>query len=66
MHIVWKISKIILFILLGLVILLFVAGLFIEPMAERLLIKEIDKAGKGQYTLKLEDVKVSLLRETSA
>ena len=62
MRIIWKITKVILFFLLGLLILLFVAGFFIEPFAKRLLVQEVGKAGKGQYALRFDDIDVSLLR----
>lgn len=62
MRVAWTLAKIILFTLLGIVILLFVAGFFVEPIAKRLLIKEVGKAGKGQYTLQLDELNISLLQ----
>lgn len=62
MHIVWKISKGILFFLLGLILLLFVAGFFLEPVARRMLLKEVNQVGEGQYSLQLEDLSLSLLQ----
>lgn len=62
MHIARTFAKIILFTLLGLLILLFVAGFFIEPMAKRLLVEQVEKAGKGQYSLQLDSVSISLLQ----
>lgn len=62
MRIAWTLAKIILFTLLGILILLFVADFFVEPIAKRLLIEEVGKAGKGQYTLELDELSISLLQ----
>ena len=61
MHTLKKVGKIFLYIILGLVILLFVAGLFIDPIAKRIMIKQVDKAAGGQYSLALDDVDISIL-----
>lgn len=62
MRLAWKIVKIFLYFIFGLILLLFIAGLFVDPIAKRLLEKEAGKAGKGQYSLHLGDVQVSMLR----
>lgn len=62
MRLFWKIVKIFIYILGGLVVLLFAASFFIEPLAKRLLEKEVGKADEGQYSLQLEEVSLSLLQ----
>ena len=61
MKILKKAGKILLYIIAGLVVLLFVAGLFIDPIAKNLLEKQVNKAAEGQYTLVLDDLDVSIL-----
>jgi hypothetical protein len=62
MQLVWNIIKIFLYLFFGLILLLFMAGFFADPIAKRLLEKEVGQAGEGQYALQVKDVQVSLLR----
>ncbi len=62
MNILKKAGKILLYILAGLLVLLFIAGLFLDPIAKDLLEKQVSKAAKGQYTLALNDLDVSILQ----
>ena len=61
MHTLKKVGKVFLYLILGLVVLLFVAGLFIDPIAKKIMIKQVDKAAGGQYSLALDDVDISIL-----
>lgn len=61
MHILKKIGKVFLYILLGIIILLFVVGLFLDPIAKRVLENQVAKADEGQYSLSLDAVDVSVL-----
>lgn len=62
MHIVNKIGKVFLYILLGILVLLLVVSLFVDPVAKRMLEKQVSNAAKGQYSLELNEVDISLLR----
>lgn len=61
MQILKKIGKIFLYIILGIIILLFIAGLFLDPIAKRVLEDQVANADEGQYSLSLESVDVSVL-----
>lgn len=56
-----KIGKIFLYILGGLVLLLFLAGLFIDPIAKKIMEDQAARAAEGQFSLALEEVDVSIL-----
>lgn len=62
MKILKKAGKILLYIIAGLLILLFIAGLFLDPVAKNLLEKQVAKAGEGQYSLVLDDLDISLIQ----
>lgn len=49
------------YIIAGLIILLFLVGLFIDPIARNLLEKQVAKAAEGQYTLALDELDISIL-----
>lgn len=61
MHILKKIGKIFLYVLLGIVVLLFIVGLFLDPIAKRVLEDQVANVDEGQYSLNLESVDVSVL-----
>jgi hypothetical protein len=62
MEIAKKIGKVVLYIILGIFILLIVISLFIDPIAKRFLENQVAKADEGQYSLRLDEVDISLLR----
>lgn len=61
MEVLKKIGKVVLYIIAGLIILLFVAGLFIDPIVKNLLEKQVSNAAEGQYSLRIEDLDISVL-----
>ncbi len=61
MKVIKKVGKVFLYIVLGLIVLLFVAGLFIDPIAKRVMVNQVDKAAEGQYSLSLDEVDISIL-----
>lgn len=61
MHIIKKTGKILLYIVSGILVLLLIIGLLIDPIARRMLEKQANTAAEGQYTLQLDEVDISLL-----
>lgn len=61
MSVLKKIGKVFLYIILGIVILLFVVGLFLDPIAKKVLENQVANADEGQYSLSLDAVDVSII-----
>lgn len=61
MEILKKIGKVLLYIIAGIVALLFIAGIFIDPIAKRLLEKQVSNAAEGQYSLEVDDLDISII-----
>lgn len=55
-------ARIFLYILSGLMILLLVVSIVIDPIAKSWLEKQVSGGNKGQYSLELDEVKISLIR----
>ncbi|WP_017731742.1 AsmA family protein [Nafulsella turpanensis] len=61
MHVLLKIAKGLLYLLLGIIILLVLAVFFADPIVEKLLENRVSKAGKGQFSVEFGEVNVSVL-----
>ena len=61
MHILLKIAKGLLYFMLGIILLLLIAGFFADPIVKYLLENRVGKAAGGQYILELGEVDVSVL-----
>ena len=61
MNFLKKAGKILLYIIAGLIVLLFLVGVFMDPIARNLLEKQVAKAAEGQYSLELDDLDISIL-----
>lgn len=57
-----KILQVLLYVFLGLLVLIVLLSFFADPLAKIILEKQVKEASKGQYSLRLEEVKVSLLK----
>ncbi|KEO74613.1 AsmA family protein [Anditalea andensis] len=62
MKIFKKILKILGFIFLGIIVLLIIASVVIDPIARDFLEDEINQADQGQYDAQIDNVNVSILR----
>ncbi|MDQ3536295.1 MAG: hypothetical protein M3421_11780 [Bacteroidota bacterium] len=62
MQIIKKTLKIISFICIGIVLLLLVVSIFIDPIAKNFLENKINDADEGQYSAQIDDVNISILR----
>lgn len=60
MHTLKKIGKAFLYIVFGIMALLLIVSLFIDPIAKRVLEYQVSNAAEGQYALELEDVDIAL------
>lgn len=60
-----KTGKVLLYIVGGILLLLIIVSILIDPIAKRLLENQVAKAGEGQYTLFLDDVDISIIRGTA-
>lgn len=62
MHLFKKILKILSFIIIGVVLLILVVNIFIDPIVKNYLENQINKADEGQYSARIDHVDISLLR----
>lgn len=61
MEILLKTLKILGIVLVGIMLLLLVAGIIIDPIAKNMMEKQVNEADKGQYSAKIDNVDISLL-----
>ncbi|WP_143960934.1 AsmA family protein [Litoribacter populi] len=61
MSILRKTLKIVGFILVGIMLLLLVAGIIIDPIAKNMMVDQINEADQGQYSAQIDNVNISLL-----
>ncbi|CAN5335838.1 hypothetical protein BH23BAC1_BH23BAC1_27570 [soil metagenome] len=62
MHILKKIFKVLSYIIIGIVLLLLIVSIFIDPIAKNYLENQINEADQGQYSAQIDNVNVSILR----
>ncbi|MDQ3394945.1 MAG: hypothetical protein M3512_12640 [Bacteroidota bacterium] len=62
MHLFKKTLKVIAYFIIGIVLLLFVASFFLDPIAKNFLESKINDFDAGQYAAEIENVNISLLR----